>query len=214
LAELDIPKSDRDGLAIWRDMPEASLNSFLLEIEQSSAPPSLPSISGSDIKLALDALNTMYTIRAFNSVSTDAFIDDVCEALTEANQLSPSQEKGFRERLQRLLDIDQLKTAAKAANLHTEHERLLCFSRVITDARPVYGKSASDAPEAMIITHELKLTYHEGPSGSLQEVYIGLGPNEIAHLKEQLTRAEEKTKSLREIFGSSKIRFIDPTQKH
>jgi hypothetical protein len=212
LSELEIPKSDQDGLAIWREMPEESLAAFLSEIQESAVTSAIPNLSPDDAKQAVATLKSLYAIRAFSDVSTDTFIDDVCEALIEAHELPLSEEKRLHDRLQRLLDIGHLKTAAKAANLHTEHERLFCYARVLTDARPVYGDIVSAGPEAMIITHELKLTFHEGPRGTLQEIYIGLGSNELAQLQEQLQRAEEKAKNLRETFSSPKIKFLDPPQ--
>jgi hypothetical protein len=212
LAELEIPKSDRDGLARWRELPEESVSAFISEIQKSPTSRAIPGLSSEDAKQAVASLNSLYTIRAFNDVSTESFIDDVCEALAEADELPHAEEKMFRSRLQRLLEISPLKVAAKAANLHTEHERLLCYARVLTDARPVFGDIVSTGPEAIIITHELKLTFHEGPRGALQEIYIGRGSIGALQLQQLLQRAEEKAKSIREAFSASKIKFLDPPQ--
>ena len=212
MAELSIPKSDRAGLAILRDMPDSALNTLLLEVGRSPATvPTVPNLPPSDAEKAMDALNTMYTIRAFSEVSTEEFIADVCEALREYNELKPSEEPVFRERLARLLDIEAFSIAAKAASLQSEHEHLFCSARVLTDARPVYGKNASDPPVAMIISHVLKLSYHEA-AGRLREFYIGLGSNDMAELREVLKRADTKAKSLRDALGPSKIKFIDPQE--
>jgi hypothetical protein len=193
-------------------MPDVTLNAFILEIERSPDSPSVPNLSPSDTGQALDALNTMYTIRAFNEVSLDEFIDDVCEALREYGELKPPEEIRFRERLTRLLDIESLSIAAKGAALQSEHEHLFCSARVLTDARPVYGKSVTNPPAAMIITHELKLSYHEGPGGRVREFYIGLGSGDLAVLQEHLQRAGDKAKSLRTALEMSKLKFIDPQE--
>lgn len=207
---LAIPKDDRVGLAVLREMPDASLNALILELERSPSSPSVANLSPDDIKKAVDALNTMYTIRAFNEVPTEEFIDDVCEALREYGELKPSEEPKFRERLTRMLDIESLSIAAKGAALQSEHEHLFCSARVLTDARPVYGKNVTDPPVAMIITHELKLSYHEGPGGRIREFYIGLDSSDIAVLQEQLQRAKDKATSLRTALDLSKLKFIDP----
>src|SRR5258708_22774066 len=177
-------------------MPAAALNALVLELERSPSSPSIANVSPDDIRQAVDALNTMYTIRAFNEVPTEEFIDDVCEALREYGELKAAEEPRFHERLTRLLDIESLSIAAKGAALQSEHEHLFCSARVLTDARPVYGKSVTHPPVAMIITHELKLSYHEGPGGRVREFYIGLHSGDIVALQEHLQRAEDKAKSL------------------
>jgi hypothetical protein len=208
LAELEIPKEDLEGLAILREMPEESLNAFILAIEREPVVSNITGVSPEDSKHAFDTLSTLYTIRAVGEVDTAIFVSDICEAMREDGQLQPADEKRFKERLSRLLEIDRLKIAAKAATLRVEHERMLCTARILTDARPVYGEDVTAAPAALIITHELKITFHEGPSGGLQEIYLGLGSKEIAQLQEQLKRAEDKAKSLRTSLQQSQIAII------
>ena len=193
-------------------MPDATLNALILEIERSADPPSITNLSPDDTKQAVDALSTMYTIRAFNEVPTQEFIDDVCNALREYEELTSTDEPNFRERLARLLDIESLNVAAKGAALQSEHEHVFCSARILTDARPVYGKNVSDPPAAMIITHALKLSYHEGPGGRIREFYVGLGSRDIADLQEVLQRAEDKAKSLKAAIDVSKVKFIDPQE--
>ena len=159
----------------------------------------------------MDAVNSMYRVRAYAEVPLEEFATDVCEALVEHSDLKLEEVPQFRERLTRVLDIETLNIAAKASILLDEHEHLFCSVRIITDARPVYGKSVSEPPEAMVITHILKIDYH-GAGGRLHEMYIGLGSNDIKELRNALDRAEEKAKSLQAAFEASKIKFIDPRQ--
>jgi len=212
LPVLAIPTNDRAGLAIWREMPDATFNALVLELDRSPSSPSVTNVSPDDIRQALDSLKTMYTIRAFNEVPTQEFIDDVCDALREYGELKLATEPQFRERLARLLDIESFNVAAKGAALQSEHEHVFCSARVLTDARPVYGKDPKEPPVAMIITHALKLSYHEGPGGRIREFYVGLGSHDIAELQEVLLRAEDKTKSLRAAIDISKVKFIDPQE--
>jgi len=212
LPDLNIPQRDRSGLAIWREMPEETLNALISELERSPTPSSITNLPADVAEQALDALNTMYTIRAFNEVPTQEFIDDVCDALREYGDIEEAEEPNFRKLLAKLLDIEPLNVAAKGAALQSEHEHVFCSARVLTDARPVYGKDVSDPPIAMIITHALKLSYHEGPAGRIREFYVGLGSKDIAELQQVLQRAEEKTKSLRAAIDLSKVKFIDPQE--
>ena len=64
----------------------------------------------------------------------------------------------------------------------------------------------------MIVTHTLKVSYHEGPRGNLNDIYFSLGSKDLEELLGFLHRAKDKAKSLREVFDSTKTRFIDPQQ--
>lgn len=193
-------------------MPEDVFQSLLLEIERfAGAILQIKNLSPDDGKQVMDAVNSMYRVRAYAEVPLEEFATDVCEALVEHSDLKLEEVPQFRERLTRVLDIETLNIAAKASILLDEHEHLFCSVRIITDARPVYGKSVSEPPEAMVITHILKIDYH-GAGGRLHEMYIGLGSNDIKELRNALDRAEEKAKSLQAAFEASKIKFIDPRQ--
>jgi len=174
-------------------------------------PPTVPGLSPDDAERALDAVNTMYTVRAVNDVASDRFMDDLCESLIAYKELNAGSEDQFRARITRLLEIDSLSIAAKATALQLEHANLFCSARVLTDARPVYGKEVSDPPVAMIITHELKIGYHEA-DGRLGEIYIGLGSQDLRSLMYHLGRAETKAKSLRTALDGSQLKFIDPQE--
>jgi hypothetical protein len=209
---LSIPKGDRLGLAILREMPEEVFQSLLLEIDRSPGSiPTVKNLSPEDASLVMEAVNTMYRVRTYAEVSVEEFISDVCEVLLEHKELRTDQVRPFRERLEKVLDIEALNVAAKAVTLVGEHERLFCSVRIITDARPIYGQSVIEQPVALAITHIMKIDYH-GSGGHLQEIYIGLGSRDIEELIEALNRARDKATSLQAALEPSKIKFIDPQQ--
>jgi hypothetical protein len=210
LSSLAIPKDDREGLATLREMPESAFSSFLLAIETN--PRSVPTVQGVDpdeAAQARESLDTMYGIRAYHDVPFEQFIDDVCEFLREHKELDDRTEPQFRDRLSRLLNIDALIVAAKATVLRQENERNFCRVRIMTDARPVYANGPSEPPAAMVITHMMKLSYHEGAGGHLSDFYIAFGTEELAEIRDALNRAEEKAKSLRNTFASAHVKFLD-----
>jgi hypothetical protein len=211
VAELNIPKSDRQGLAVIREMSDQAIAELLVELERSpDTVPAVRNLSPADAQQVLDALNSMFRVRAYSDVSVDEFVSDVCEALRENGELRASDEPQFRERLARLLSVEALDVGAKAAVLRVEYGNVFHNARILTDARPVYGKSVSDAPEAMIIMHTLKVAYHRGSAGGrLSEFYVALSPDEISELRAALDRAEAKGKSLRSIIDASKIKLIE-----
>lgn len=207
---LAIPKNDRQGLAMLRELPEAALSSFLVAIETSpQSIPSIPGVDAKDIAQAKEALDTMYGIRAYHDVPLGQFVDDVSESLRDHKELDPIDEPHFRERLTRLLGVHALIVAAKATVLRQENERNFCSIRIITDARPVYANGPSGPPSAMVITHTMKLSYHEGAGGHLSDIYLSFASEEIDEIRDALTRAEAKAKSLRDAFAAAQIKFLD-----
>lgn len=208
---LNIPAEDRAGLAVLRKMPLDAFSVAIIELERSpdSTPP-MPGVSPEEAKDFKKAIDTMYTVRSYAEVSVDEFVSDVCNALREDSELTPAEEPAFRERLVRVMHIDALSVAAKAVLLQNEHEHDFCDARVLTDARPVYGDDPSTPPAAMIINHILKLEYHQGAAGRLQEIYLSMGSQDIKKLKVVLDRAEKKATSLRAALELTKLRFIDP----
>lgn len=207
---LNIPPDDRLGLAILREMPDEVFQSLIIEVNQSAASiPTVKGLSPGDAEQVMDAVNSLARVRAYADVDVEEFASDVCESLVKYEELKPTEGFRFRGRLATLLGIEGLNLAAKAFSLLGEHERLFCSARIITDARPVYGSSVSDPPAAVAITHILKIDYH-GAGGHLDEIYIGLGSNDLKELRSVLDRAEGKAKSLQAVFEKSKIKFIDP----
>jgi len=194
-------------------MPEAELAAFLLSIER--FPQSIPTIEGiasEDLQQAKESLDNMYGIRAYYDIPLEQFIDDICDALREHKELTHQDEPGFRDRLARLLDIDALVVAAKATALQQENERNFCRVRIVTDARPVYANGASEPPAAMVITHTMKLSYHEGAGGHIKDFYVSLTTEELSEVADGLKRAEAKAKSLRETFAAARVKFLNTTE--
>jgi len=214
LPALSIPKSERHGLAVLREMPDEAFSSFLLAIEERPhSIPVVPDTSSDAAEQAKEALESMYRVRAYNEVSIEQFIDDVFESLRGHKELEAEDEPAFRDRLNRLLSIETLLLAAKATVLRQAHERNLCSIRVITDARPVYANGPSVPPAAMVITHTMKIEYHQGVSGDLSELYISFESEDIAEILAAFSRAEEKARSLRDLFSAAKVKFIDSQER-
>lgn len=208
---LNIPEEHRPGLALLRKMPEQAFAAAIVELEHSpDSIPSIPGVSPQDAEPFKDAIDTMYAVRAYSDVGLDEFVSDVCDALRATEDLPSSEEPQFRERLARILSIDSLNVAAKAVLLQNEHEHDFCSARILTDARPIFGDDPASPPAAMIVTQTLKLSYHEGAGGRINEIYLSMGSRDIRDLREVLVRAEKKSASLRAVLTASQVRLIDP----
>lgn len=211
MAALNVPKNDRLALTILRELPEDAFAQLVATLERSpTSVPELPNVSADDAKSIFDVITSLHRVRG--DVAVEEFIGDVCESLFEHNDLPRAAEPAFRERLARIINIEALSIAGKAVALHTEYPNLFCDARILTDARPVYGESTTDPPAAMIINHTLKIDYHTGASGRIEEFYIALGSHDLQELQAVLLRAEEKAQSLGAVIAKANIRLIDPQQ--
>jgi hypothetical protein len=186
-------------------------NALLIQVEHSAHTLAVQNLSPDDAEQLVDAATSMSAVRAAVGVSLEQFISDICESLEDKGQLSRDKAPRFRERLTRILSIDVLNIKAKAIALSNEHEHLFCTARIFTDVRPVYGDDPSAPPEAMTITHILKIDYHAA-GNRVHEIYLGIGSGDIAEIREVLDRAETKAKSIRAALESTKIPFIDPQE--
>lgn len=207
---LKIPDENRRGLVLLKNMTAEAFASALVAIEQS--PDSVPIIQGLSPEEAQefkDALDAMYAVRVYADVDIEEFLTDVCDSLRSTGDLQ-GDEVAFQERLARVLTIEPLSVAAKAVLLQNEHEHDFCSSRILTDIRAVFGEDPTAPPAAAIISHTLKISYHEGAGGRLQEIYFSMGSRDLKDLRDVLDRAEKKTDGLRAVIRNSNIRLIDP----
>jgi hypothetical protein len=91
--------------------------------------------------------------------------------------------------------------------LQHEHEHALCNARIFTDARPVYGEDPTTLPSAAVITHMLKLVYHEG--SKLEEIHVALDTADLLKLRSLIDRAQSKVAGLRKVFDSTNVPVIE-----
>ena len=207
---LNVPKSERAGLTLLYDMPEESFKALLTALERSpsDSTPDIPGMSPYQLKRVIDSIKSMYEVRTYNDVPLDRFVKDICESLAEHSDIKTADDPKLSDRLTRLMSIDTLNIAAKAALLRHEYPYTFCSARILSDARPVFGPDPSDPPVAMVIAHTLKLEYH-GAAGHLNELYMALDSDDISQLREVLDRAEAKSQSLRNALAGLDLEVFD-----
>ena len=97
-----------------------------------------------------------------------------------------------------------LVSPAKAVLLQLEYERRYHEARILTDARPVFGADPSHPPKAAILTHNLRLAYHDS-SNEIQEFYIAMDSIDLSEFIQVLMRAQEKERTLSAYFDASHL---------
>jgi hypothetical protein len=140
-------------------------------------------------------------------VPVEDFVSDIIESLRARPEWSSLDEPQFRKRLERLFNIEALHVAAKAVLLQFEYERRFHEARILTDARPVFGDDIKVPPKAAILTHTLRLSYHDS-SEDIKEIYIAMDSIDVSVLSEVLRRAQQKETTLSAFFDSAHLRLI------
>lgn len=148
--------------------------------------------------------------RAHGDTPVPRFVNEVLRSMERATppiDLSGDRRSRAKDRITKLLALEPLSAATKAIHLQHDFERILTHSRLLTDARPVYGQDPAARPLAIIITHTLKLTYSKSDE-TTTDLYLALDSQDIADLKQVLNRAETKAKSLAKTFVTADIPIL------
>jgi hypothetical protein len=210
LAELTIPKEHQPILNRIRTIPDESLRTLVSTFERS--PGSVPAIEGltsDEAEGIREVVMELYRVREFFDMGISEFVSEIATNLLEVEGFPVAELPAFENRLTKLLTIESVSIATRAASLKVEYERRFCSARMLTDARPIYGVDPSKPPTAGMITHSLRLSYHDNTS-QLREFYVTLDADDIASLRSVLDRADVKAKSLESIFATANMKIVIP----
>ncbi len=210
LASLRIPKDHAEAIKTLLSASDHDVERVLLVLAESpigldvetfteAAATKLSFLNVDRPEGIIDALISLNVTRTHSDAEIDNFVEEVIRALGFKDGV-PAQS---RERLTKLLSSEPLSTNVKALHLQQDHERAFLRSRILTDARPVFGASVKNPPVTILITHMLKLSYFE--EGRTHDFYVALDADDITNLKETLARAEDKAASLTKTFESAKV---------
>jgi hypothetical protein len=161
-----------------------------------------------DLPAVLRTAFVLYGFKERTGISTQELTQAVTdsEPVKKAEFLADKIEK-LRSRLALLLGFDKsLGVTLKALDVMTEHERIFCRARILSDIRPVFAEELESAPAAMII-HNLQIGFHE--YGRHHEYYFALDTDDIQKLKKIIERAEKKTIALQALLKKSNVRYLE-----
>lgn len=225
MAGFSIPERYQVGVSKIRELDLDTVRSFRQVLDETvynedypqattAATTALESISQSsgldaDFRNISQALVSMYLVKSRRDVSLEEFVNRVADALEELPapelRLDAGERESFKEKLQILLGAEVFGITSKIADLRTESERIFCHARIITDMRPVFGSDVTKGPAVVLVTHNLKIAFHESGRKGDHEIYVTLDAEDLSDLKEVILRAEAKANTLRAI--------VDPKMK-
>ena len=166
---------------------------------------SVPSIPSEDLTEIIETIYSLYHVREFAEVTRARFIRDLVENLLSNVDfgLTKVDASTVGKKFQRLLNVKTLNILSKAIRLQRDGERIYCDARIISDIRPVFGDDIEKGPASAVITHTLKLTYHE--MGEHKEFFIVLDEQDLISLQETIDRAQSKNATLSDLLKSANI---------
>jgi hypothetical protein len=154
----------------------------------------------------LRCLFNMESVRADKSTGIPEFVKDVVGGTIAADSPTFSESEGrtAAERILQLLVVDGPATyAAKIQDIMTDHQRVFCSCRVLTDIRPVFLEDAAIHPKEAVIIHTVKIAYHE--DGAHKEFYVALDSSDVDKLRIALERAASKGKTTKALLAAANI---------
>ena len=133
----------------------------------------------------------------------DEIADDVVESLSESGLVHNGLKEVFKERIIKLLKDKKIFYAYKSTDIITENSKLFISAKILTDIRPIFDLNAETPPTVGVTLHKLHIHYQADSAAPHQDFYITLGSADIQELLSVLFRAEEKEKSIQEIYKKS-----------
>ena len=218
MASLKIPESHRLGLAKLRRLPDENIEVIVSALQH--LPPHMPkkrdimaaitplvrNLTADDLERISETLFSLYCVRADADVSLPKFASDVSDALRDSGEKFTGDEFAqFKNRIEKLLSADQLSIASKALTLQVDHENAFCEAKVLTDVRPVFGTKVDDPPAGFVVTHTLKIGYHDAGLEH-RDYYVALDEDDLTTLKSVIERAVKKAGSLISLMSKTGVR--------
>lgn len=219
VASVNIPEQALPDLKRLAELDDALFESLLKAIGDSSPTLTKTQFSNAlaakvataddeDIQAVLRPAFALYPIKERAGLSSNELSKAVTESETifaAAVQFPPDAKEKLRTRLELLLGFDKsLGISAKALDVMTEHDRIFCKARILSDIRPVFSDQLESA--AAMIIHTLQIGFHQ--NGEHHECYFALDTDDIQKLKNIIDRAERKTNALQSILKKAEVRYL------
>jgi hypothetical protein len=173
--------------------------------------PKLESIPRDYLRAILGTVFFLYTLKEREQISSPKELSAAVinsSTVSKSEELSPASRERLKQRLELLLSMENsLGVTAKAFDVMTEHQRLFCSARILSDIRPVFS-GTPETVSAAVIVHNLQIGFHQPASGDHEEIYIALDTDDLKALKDVIERAERKTTAMQTLLGKSELPYL------
>jgi hypothetical protein len=143
-------------------------------------------------------LQNLYWVTVDEELEPEFIAGETVRNAIDANIDEPSEGwDQFKAFLVRFLTLHgTLGIASKAMFVAAQYSCHFHASRVMTDARPIFGIDPSQPPAAFVLSHTLSIDVHTADDGD-KELFIALDGEDLIALRATIDRALAKEKSLR-----------------
>jgi hypothetical protein len=206
---LQLPKENLPALAKIIKLSDAEVDELINALTSSTIAAearamsekvagSVPTIPREDLDAIMETLYSLYHVREFSEVRPARFLRDLVDALLQNPDFglkkTGDDPSHVGKRFQRLLDVKTLNVLSKAVRLQRDAERIYCGAKILSDIRSVFSDDISEGPISAVITHTLKIAYHQ--DGDHKEFFIVMDQQDLINLGETVERAHEKEEAL------------------
>jgi len=216
---LQIPRRYIDPIAAISRLPDTTVEELIrafesVPIERNPEKATalivemVQSIAIEELGSIVDAVYALYRVREFTSLSQRGFVFELVESIRSQcpDAITAGDVGRVRERFEQLLSIEHLGALSKAFRLQREGERLYCEAKILSDIRPIFEGDGSAKPENAVITHALKVNYHEG--AELKEFFVVLDREDLNALRSVIDRAIVKDGTLRKFLEEGGVQDL------
>ncbi len=206
IAELEESKFAALASALRDSKPSLTREQFVTQIAEVAK-----SIQQPEMRSILKVVFTLYALNDRMRISSKELANVVTKSAVQSSVKEvpfPSDKVGLLSaRLDILLSFGKsIGVSAKAWDVLTEHERIFCGARILSDLRPVFAESLETA-SASVIVHNLQIGFHQ--NGKHQDFYVALDTDDVQALKEVIVRAEKKTIALCSILKKANVDYLE-----
>ncbi len=214
MSTLRIPESDRRRLAQIAKMAPAEVDTLERGLVQVQATINYEAfIREVKAKVALEPelvtdavsfLLSMQFVIAREQITREKIVEDVTQNAIDHKVAEPADGwEPFKKRLFSLLSHGNICISGKAMFLASQTPGSLVKPKILTDARPVYGANASDAPQAFVVSHTFVVECIV--DGEEKDLYLSMDHEDLTALRVALDRAIAKEKSMHEILAKTGV---------
>ena len=197
---------DQLAASLERSQPTADQDELLVNIRDS-----VPLLPPEDLQEVTQLILALYRVREFTEASDKAFLGDLIQCIHSSSfagleGIDEKENSDLRSHLGRLLNVSNLRMAAKAHRLQRAGERLYCDAKILSDIRPVFDEDVETVPAGAVVGHTLRLGYHE--RGEHKEFFVVLDDVDLEKLRAVIERAESKNKTLLKLLKGSGLKDL------
>ena len=223
MIRFQIPKAYLPGFEILLSLQPEQFNlllDFLKKIPVGTGPQTFANLFDEHFKTHLEINRqlaaTLYSLGSFKlnleKVSQTELIESLSNSFFEQTKKKPSQDDliKLKEILVKLFDANSTLTQTfKGFQLLSENDTVFRENHIITDMRLLFKDELADSHRYALIIHQLKIRAEV--NGEQDDYYFSLNNADLHRLQDQITRAIEKEKLIRDDYKKN-ISFITITE--